>query len=171
MMDEGALGNMDALSEFFEMQLAAAQPLLSHRPLRDIEEFDELAPWFREWCDHPDPGDPYWHAISAATRAAEIDLPILHVAGWYDYFLKGGLDAYVTMRREAGTDEARRAQRLIVGPWNHNGGQSLPDAGATGGFFFDFAPAVADHAVLRPTPQGRTRGLRRVTAREDLRDG
>src|SRR5439155_319215 len=80
-----------------------ARPLFDRRPLRDLEELRELAPWFRDWCDHDDPRDPYWRAISAADHAAGIDLAILHITGWYDYFTKGSLAAYDTMTRRGAT--------------------------------------------------------------------
>jgi putative CocE/NonD family hydrolase len=139
-MDEGGLSDPAGMTRLFEMQPAAAQPLLDERPLRDLSEFKELAPWFRDWCDHEDPDDPYWRRISAAGRATEIDLPILHTAGWYDYFVKGSLSAFGTMARSGGTDRARRAQRLIVGPWNHNAMQVRPDADHSTWMFFDFSP-------------------------------
>ena len=138
MIDGGALGNLDKLGEFLAIQVAAVQPLLAQRPLREIAEFEELASWFRDWCDHPDESDPYNRATSAAARATEIDLPVLHTVGWCDYFTKGGLEAYTTLRREAATEAARQGQRLLAGPWNHNGGPARPDAGWNAGFFFDF---------------------------------
>jgi uncharacterized protein len=134
MVDEGGLGDPGAMAKLLEVQPAAAQPLYDHRPLRDVEGLRDLAPWFRDWCDHPDPQDPFWHPIRGADHAAEIDLPILHVTGWYDYFTKGTLDAYTTM---AGL---RGDQRLIAGPWNHNGMQVRPDADPATWMFFDFSP-------------------------------
>lgn len=138
MMDEGALGNLAQLTEFLSMQLDAASEMFAHRPLREIAELVEFAPWFRDMCDHGDPGDAYWRAIGAADRVNDIDLPVLHVAGWYDYFTRGALEAYASMRRAAPSAEARGAQRLLVGPWNHNGGPGRLDVGLSGGFFFDF---------------------------------
>jgi uncharacterized protein len=139
-MDEGGLADLGALSKFLEVQPAAARELYERRPLRDIEELRDLAPWFRDWCDHEDPNDPHWLAVSAAAHAAEIDLPILHLTGWYDYFTKGSLDAYDTMTRSGRTNEVRRGQRLVAGPWNHNGLQVRPDADTNAGMFFDFSP-------------------------------
>jgi uncharacterized protein len=133
MMDEGGLADPDAMAELMAIQPPAAQPLYDHRPLRDVEGLRELAAWFREWCDHPDPSDPYWRPISGPDHAAAIDLPILHVAGWYDYFIKGALEAYTTLAADDG-------QRLIVGPWNHNGMQVRPDADPATWMFFDFGP-------------------------------
>jgi putative CocE/NonD family hydrolase len=134
-MDEGGLGDIDSLHKMFDVQRRAADELFSQRPLRDIKELRELAPWFRDWCDHVDPADPYWRAISGADHAAEIDLPILHIAGWYDYFVKGSLRAYDTM-----VQAGKPGQRLVCGPWNHNGAQVRADAEPYVWMFFEFGP-------------------------------
>jgi putative CocE/NonD family hydrolase len=46
---------------------------------------------------------------------------VLNIGGWYDIFLKGTIGNYVGMRARAATSEARDAQRLVLGPWNHGG--------------------------------------------------
>lgn len=47
-----------------------------------------------------------------------VDVPALHWTGWYDYVYRSSLEGYSRLRRgqEHGED-----QRLIVGPWAHNG--------------------------------------------------
>ena len=92
-----------------ELQNGAIRPLFERRPLRDIEELAELAPWFRDWCDHDDPEDAYWRRISAADHVEDITLPVLHLTGWYDLFTKGGLAAFSTLQgRGRGRPAARR---------------------------------------------------------------
>jgi putative CocE/NonD family hydrolase len=78
--------------------------------------------------------------ISGSAHSAHINLPALHVAGWFDYFTVGGLDAYTGMHREGATEMTRRSQRLLVGPWNHNSSQIRPDADGSGGAFVDYGP-------------------------------
>ena len=140
MMDEGGLGDLEAMTRLFEMQPPAARPLYEHRPLRDVEGLRGLAPWFRDWCDHPDPDDAYWRKISAADHAVDIDLPIMHIAGWYDYFTKGSLDAYTTLAELRRGDESRCPQRLVAGPWNHNCMTVRPDASGDAGLFIHLSP-------------------------------
>jgi putative CocE/NonD family hydrolase len=108
-----------------EMQRVVTGLLLSQRPLRDIAEFRELAPWFRDWCDHDDPRDPYWEKVNASAHLDALEMPIIHVTGWYDYFTKAVLDSYSTMQRYASSEVVRKAQRLVVGPWGH---QPVPGA-------------------------------------------
>jgi hypothetical protein len=140
LQDEGALGDPEGMAQFIALQQDAAGTLFDRRPLRDIEELAELAPWFRDWCDHDDPRDPYWRKTSAADHVDEIELPILHLTGWYDYFTKGSLDGYTRMARYGGSEETRRNQHLVAGPWNHNTMQVRPDADPGVALYFDFSP-------------------------------
>ena len=123
--DEAGFVDPTARAKVVELQNGAIRPLFDRRPLRDIEELAELAPWFRDWCDHDDPDDAYWRRISAAAHVEDITLPVLHLTGWYDLFTKGGLDAFSTLQ-----GKGVAGQRLVAGPWNHMGGQSRPDAAA-----------------------------------------
>ncbi|MGW0583009.1 CocE/NonD family hydrolase [Streptomyces sp. NPDC002920] len=133
-MDSRGLGDPAKLAEMARLEVEATYSMLDRRPLRDVEELRELAPWFRDHCDHDDRDDPYWEQISAAAHADDIDLPIFHLGGWYDFFAKGNLDAYTALAR------TREGQRLLVGPWNHNCVQQRPDADANAGYFVDFSP-------------------------------
>lgn len=69
---------------------------------------------YADWIGNPAPGG-YWDRISpkAALAGRVIDVPMLHVGGWYDPMLDGTLGAFQAM---AGS---RARQRLIVGPWGH----------------------------------------------------
>ena len=68
---------------------------------------------YPDWLAHPEPG-PYWDMISPRTRLAAMpSVPMLHVGGWYDQMLMGTLDGHAAMCSGAS------AQRLVVGPWQH----------------------------------------------------
>lgn len=43
-----------------------------------------------------------------------ITIPMLHVGGWYDLFLKGTLKNYTEMRKRGAP-----GQSLVIGPWSH----------------------------------------------------
>ncbi|MCA9863671.1 MAG: CocE/NonD family hydrolase, partial [Thermomicrobiales bacterium] len=94
--------------------------MYDHRPLRDLPELGLLS-WWKDWCDHSDPTDPYWTVSSAVDHLVDLDLPVLHVSGWYDLFLRGTVDAFQQLRRYGSTAETRGAQELVVGPWHHGG--------------------------------------------------
>jgi putative CocE/NonD family hydrolase len=77
-----------------------------------------LEDWYNDCLSHPEDG-PFWHRWNIARQYSEIDTPICHMGGWFDIFLAGTLKNYTGLRANARTPEARRAQRLIVGPWVH----------------------------------------------------
>jgi putative CocE/NonD family hydrolase len=61
--------------------------------------------------------DEFWRSLRFDGRYGEIDVPVLHVTGWWDYS-----DAPATLHHylQAAQDAPVR-QRLIVGPWSHVG--------------------------------------------------
>jgi uncharacterized protein len=86
-----------------------------------IVEQDEIAGFSSDYwhADHAHPTlDGYWEPMRYSHRISEIDLPVLHVTGWYD----DGAGTYRNFERmssSAATEQARSAQTLIVGPWVH----------------------------------------------------
>ncbi|MCL6549025.1 MAG: CocE/NonD family hydrolase, partial [Alicyclobacillus sp.] len=120
-----------------------------HLPLRTMDEAaGRLIPAWREECDHPQLDD-WWREIAYQDRFAEIDLPVLHISGWYDDEQVGTPKNFAGMVRHAPSERARRGQRLIMGPWPHQvnestrmgavdfGPQSLIDLRAEELRFFD----------------------------------
>lgn len=78
---------------------------------------------FQDWLDHPT-YDAYWRPLDLERRADEMRVPALNIGGWYDVFLRSTIGSYVTMREQAITEEARKGQRLIIGPWPHGWNRS-----------------------------------------------
>jgi uncharacterized protein len=76
----------------------------------DIDSAVAVAPWLADWLANP-PGSQYWFDRSVSHRRADIDVPALIVAGWYDIFLQGSLRAF-----QRSFD---RRDQLIIGPWAH----------------------------------------------------
>ncbi|HEX9166470.1 MAG TPA: CocE/NonD family hydrolase [Gemmatimonadales bacterium] len=72
-----------------------------------------------------------WYARTA-------DVPMLHIGGWYDIFLRGTVENYVNLSRLK-----RSPVRLLVGPWTHSAN------GRTYAGEVDFGPdaAIADFAT------------------------
>ena len=79
----------------------------------DLDPLPESAPWYREWLAHPT-RDAYWDARDALTRLADVEVPALHIAGWFDVFLSGGVDAFRRL-----TVLGKPDQHLLIGPWMH----------------------------------------------------
>lgn len=95
-------------------------------PLADVPDPDHVIRWFFETMslgvDAPELG-----ALNTDSRYGEVQVPTLHIAGWYDIFLGETLRQYEIMRRLA-IARGTTPPRLIIGPWTHgNFGSSAGD--------------------------------------------
>ncbi len=111
--------------------------LLWQLPLTAMDTLDirSLAPGYFQMLAHPS-DDEFWQTFDIASRHGSFETPALHVTGWYDTLLRGTLENFSGLRAGAGTGEARRGQRLIVGPWTHSG----PTLASTSIGDIDFGP-------------------------------
>lgn len=75
-----------------------------------------LAPdsFYHDWVQHSDPTAEYWQRRSPKTYLDSIDLPMLHIGGWYDTHLRGSLKIYQHMAAHSS-----HPQHLWIGPWAH----------------------------------------------------
>ena len=80
----------------------------------------QLAPYYLDWLAHPD-YDAYWKQWSIEEHFSDIQVPALHIGGWYDIFLNGTLRNYMGIKAHGATDEARKGQRLLVQIGGHAG--------------------------------------------------
>jgi putative CocE/NonD family hydrolase len=96
--------------------------------------------WLRDVLGHPDDG-PFWERFNLEKVYDRIDVPVCHLAGWFDIFLDGSLRNFTGLAEGARTPAARRAQRLIVGPWAHGPMVSDPAFARHVGEM-DFGPAA-----------------------------
>lgn len=86
-------------------------------PLYDFSpQFDEClsryAPgdFFNEWLNHPQ-DDEYWQNL--APNLEGVDLPMLHIGGWFDPYLRGTLNLYRSRLA------SKSHQALVIGSWAH----------------------------------------------------
>jgi putative CocE/NonD family hydrolase len=79
---------------------------------------EDLAPYYYDWLKH-DTYDDYWRRWSIRHRYEQITVPALHIAAWYDIFLEGSLENFVSLQARAGNKQVRKQQKLVVGPWFH----------------------------------------------------
>ncbi|HET9257885.1 MAG TPA: CocE/NonD family hydrolase [Pseudonocardiaceae bacterium] len=79
-----------------------------------------VAPYFFDWIAHRTDG-PYWQRWAPQRHYQEITIPVLHVEGWYDAFLDGGVRNFTGMVTTGGSAFARTHQRIVIGPWDHIG--------------------------------------------------
>jgi uncharacterized protein len=80
----------------------------------------QLAPYYLDWLAHPN-YDAYWKELSIEERHSNIEVPALHIGGWYDIFLGGTLRNYMGIKAHGGTDAARNGQRLLIEIGGHAG--------------------------------------------------
>lgn len=113
------------------------------RPMLGNPLWHERATWLAEIFEHERHDDANWRRVNPATYYDVLDLPAIHVGGWYDIHLDGILANFTGMRRQAPTVRARQAQRLIVGPWAH----WLPTSSVVGSI--NWPAAVLDTNTLR----------------------
>jgi len=47
-----------------------------------------------------------------------LDVPMMHSAGWYDFFKEGAIEMFQALQHRGGP-RARGMQKLLIGPWGH----------------------------------------------------
>jgi len=105
-------------------------------PLAEASLLNEVLPTWGRWMTEETTGT-YWPSVSYGARRDGVAVPGLHVGGWFDLFLGGTIDNFVTLRAGAANERARQGQRLIIGPWQH-----IDQSGTIGDLSFG-APASA----------------------------
>jgi putative CocE/NonD family hydrolase len=110
----------------------------------------KVAPYYLDWLAHPS-YDDYWKRWSIEEHFGDIRVPALHIAAWYDIFLGGSLRNYTGLKTGAGTEEARKDQRLVIVIGGHAGeGRKIGDV--------DFGPEAE-------RPEGEKPGGDEITLR------
>ena len=85
-----------------------------HRPLLTMDKAAGFAsPLWREELRHRTL-DEWWEPVRYQHRIAEIDVPVLHISGWYDDEQIGTPANFAAM-----VAAGRAGQRLLMGPWGH----------------------------------------------------
>jgi len=124
----------NALNGAWKLPLAS-YPLFN-APVK-VDSPEALAPYFLDWLAHPN-FDNYWRRWSIEDHYADIQVPALHVAAWYDIFQGGSLKNYEGLKAHP------QAQRLLVVIGGHaGGGRQIGDV--------DFGPAAADFSEAQVT--------------------
>ena len=67
--------------------------------------------FWHDWLAHPQ-DDDYWQALKPDLTG--VDLPMLHVGGWFDPYLTGDIRLFKEM-----AGRSQYPQHLWVGPWSH----------------------------------------------------
>lgn len=107
----------------------------------------------------------WWAKTDARTKLTEIDVPMLHVAGWYDLYLDGTIEHFTGLVQNGRTERCRSGQRLLIGPWTHGwcsvptlpppldfGPEALPDFKKIALRWFDHWLKGADNGIVDEDP-------------------
>jgi uncharacterized protein len=126
--------NTNALQGMWKLPLTSYPLFNFSDPSAGLSSAQSLAPYFLDWLAHPN-YDDYWKRWSIEEHYADINVPALTVAAWYDIFQGGSLRNYVGIRAHGG-EGARAGQRLLVIIGGHaGGGQKIGEV--------DFGPAAS----------------------------
>ncbi len=64
--------------------------------------------------------DDYWKTFDTSLKYSTMNIPALHVGGWFDMFAQATLNEFVG-RQYRGAPGGRGRQKLVMGPWAHGG--------------------------------------------------
>ncbi len=119
-------------------------------------------PFYNDWLAHPN-DDEYWRSATITDKYDRIQVPVYNIGGWYDIFAQATAENFRRMRESASTEEIRRAQRLLMGPWAHGGGGNKVgnrefgdvakvDIGAIERRWFDYWLKGIDNGIMDEAP-------------------
>jgi uncharacterized protein len=123
------------------------RPLFSHLPLRELDKLanGEHAPFFQDWLEHTQPGDPLWTSTDFSETVKDVTAAINMVSGWYDIFLPWMLRDYHALRA------AGKQPYLTIGPWAHASAE-LNTVSIREGLAWFRAYLLGDRSQLRKAP-------------------
>jgi len=96
--------------------------IVNQRPLLDLQDFKDVAPWYYDWMRH-EPSDAWWDWAELTGRYGRTDAAVLNISGWHDeaYGPHGATRNHMGLVESRGGAGAARASRsaLVMGPWVH----------------------------------------------------
>jgi hypothetical protein len=110
--------------------------VMNHVPLKSSMDLVGIHSQFVEDTLTHETDDAFWKAMSIRDKYAEMDVPAFHLTGWYDDLVHETILNFVNMRKSSRSENSRRWQKLLIGPWGH-GVRSDPKYGD-----MDFGPAM-----------------------------
>jgi len=110
---EGISG--EELRQMLIKAFANSNATIRHVPPKELQILGTpVTRYWRKWLSHPS-YDEYWKQIDVSAKAQQIKIPMMHISGWYDTFLRGHLDLNKHLRTDGGSPH-----RLVLGPWEHH---------------------------------------------------
>jgi putative CocE/NonD family hydrolase len=81
-------------------------------------------PMLLTYLEHPY-DSPFYRVSSIIDRIQQLQMPILHLEGWYDAFTRGQLKGIGRLLELERAKKVRGPNYAIVGPWNHGSSHFL----------------------------------------------
>ena len=75
-----------------------------------------------EYLAHENYTLDYWGNVSLDGKWDQVNVPAIHIGGWYDCFAQGTINGFMGYQYQGGPG-ALGNSKLIMGPWTHSGGQ------------------------------------------------
>ncbi|MEE2737440.1 MAG: CocE/NonD family hydrolase [Planctomycetota bacterium] len=92
---------------------------LMHLPLSEMDQkMGWSIPWLHGMLTHPQ-WNGFWTRLELAEQILDLNLPIQHVVGYYDFFSRESVGNFQRMQQLATKRAIRKHQQLILGPWDH----------------------------------------------------
>lgn len=76
-----------------------------------------------ELFEHENYSLEFWTNVSLEDNWQDINVPAIHIGGWYDCFAQGTIDGFMGYQYQGGNG-AQGKSKLIMGPWTHGGAKS-----------------------------------------------
>lgn len=80
-------------------------------------------------CQMENSSENFWENMTLENKWQHINVPAIHIGGWYDMFPQGIIDGFMGYQYQGG-EGALGKSKLIMGPWTHTQfGYNQSDAG------------------------------------------
>ena len=76
-----------------------------------------------EYLDYENYTLDFWTNVSLEDNWQDINVPAIHIGGWYDIFCQGTIDGFIGYQYQGGPGALGKS-KLIMGPWTHGGPKS-----------------------------------------------
>ncbi len=110
---------LEVFSDAFYNELYDWARIKNKLPMIDIDNaagYD--SPWWDDWMRH-DSNDEFWKRTDYQAHYDQIDVPVFHIAGWYDHDFPGTFMNYPGMVQQGKSELARQNQKLLITPFGH----------------------------------------------------
>jgi hypothetical protein len=93
--------------------------LTTHLPMYDMDEAaGRPNPLWKEEIDHAQAG-PYWEPVRYQNKYDRVQIPVLHISGWYDDEQIGTPLNFIGMTAKSQPESVRGGQKMVMGAWPH----------------------------------------------------